>query len=249
MADVEKGHSERIGAGTNGAQAGGAAQHANMIGHYGPEGTNGPFYAGLPGHTPFPTQIGNPGGLGLFSFASTTFILSLYNVNTRDITTPNVVVGMALFTGGLAQLLAGMWEFPRGNQFGGTAFTSYGAFWMSYAIILIPGTGIAEAYTNKQEFNNAVGIYLSTWFIFTMLMTFAALRRNITFIFLLFSLALAFLMLAIGSFTGAHAATVAGGAFGIIAAVIAYYAGLSELLIRPESYFMIPMGTLPRRQD
>ena len=57
---------------------------------------------------------------GLFSFASTTFILSLVNVQTRGVKEPNVVVGMALFTGGLAQLLAGMWEFPRGNTFGAT---------------------------------------------------------------------------------------------------------------------------------
>lgn len=57
---------------------------------------------------------------GLFSFASTTFILSIYNVNTRGIHVPNVVVGMALFTGGLLQFMAGMWEFPRGNTFGAT---------------------------------------------------------------------------------------------------------------------------------
>ncbi|KAF5346401.1 hypothetical protein D9758_012753 [Tetrapyrgos nigripes] len=61
---------------------------------------------------------------GLFSFASTTLILSLYNVQARGITTPNVVVGMALFCGGLAQFLAGMWEFPRGNTFGATATVS-----------------------------------------------------------------------------------------------------------------------------
>jgi hypothetical protein len=57
---------------------------------------------------------------GLFSFASTTLILSLYNLQTRSITHPNVVVGMAIFCGGLAQLLAGMWEFATGNTFGAT---------------------------------------------------------------------------------------------------------------------------------
>lgn len=57
---------------------------------------------------------------GLFSFASTTLILSLFNLQTRHIGAPNVVVGMAIFCGGLAQLLAGMWEFPRGNVFGAT---------------------------------------------------------------------------------------------------------------------------------
>jgi len=57
---------------------------------------------------------------GLFSFASTTLILSLYNAQARGIHVANAVVGMACFCGGLAQLLAGMWEFPRGNTFGGT---------------------------------------------------------------------------------------------------------------------------------
>ncbi len=57
---------------------------------------------------------------GLFSFASTTLILSLINVNTDGVTAPNVVVGMALFVGGLCQLLAGMWEFASGNTLGAT---------------------------------------------------------------------------------------------------------------------------------
>lgn len=47
-------------------------------------------------------------------------MLSMYNTQVRHITEPNVVVGMAIFCGGLAQLLAGMWEFPRGNMFGAT---------------------------------------------------------------------------------------------------------------------------------
>ena len=110
MSDVEKGHSSVVNGGGN-------------------------IYA------PRPSRIGNPGALyvslgplvaeqiiisiffsysGLFSFASTTFILSMYNVQTRGIKEPNAVVGMAAFCGGLAQLLAGMWEFPRGNVFGAT---------------------------------------------------------------------------------------------------------------------------------
>lgn len=98
MADVEKGN----GAGNAAGYAGGGQ------------------FRGATSFTPRATPIGNPGALGLFSFAGTTFLLSLYNVNARGITTPNVVLGMAIFTGGLAQLLAGMWEFPRGNQFGAT---------------------------------------------------------------------------------------------------------------------------------
>jgi len=74
---------------------------------------------------------------------------------------------MAIFCGGLAQLLAGMWEFPRGNTFAATAFTSYGAFWMSFATILIPGSGVVASYPSLEEFANALGIYLIVWFMVT----------------------------------------------------------------------------------
>ncbi|KAJ7725285.1 Gpr1 family protein [Mycena maculata] len=180
---------------------------------------------------PRPSTVANPAALGLFSFASTTFILSLYNVSVRGITTPNVVVGMAIFTGGLAQLLAGMWEFPRGNVFGATAFTSYGAFWLSYAAILIPGSGIAAAYTDKTEFGNAIGIYLMSWFIITTLLLIASLRKSIAFIALFGCLAVTFLLLGVGALTAIAHVSTAGGALGLVTAFIAYYIGLSELLV------------------
>jgi hypothetical protein len=197
---------------------------------------------------PRPTKIANPASLGLFSFASTTFILSLYNVNARSISTPNVVVGMACFCGGLAQLLAGMWEFPRGNVFGATAFSSYGAFWMSFATILIPGSGVAAAYTSETEFNQAIGIYLMTWFVLTFMLLLGALRRNVSFIALLFFLCITFVLLGVGSFNGNIAVHRAGGGFGLLTAAIAYYCGLSELLVKGESWFGLPLGTIPQER-
>ncbi len=79
-----------------------------------------------------PTKpLANPGPLGLCGFALTTFVLSC--ANAGFISGPEVVLGLAFFYGGLAQLLAGMWEFKAGNTFGATAFTSYGAFWIALA--------------------------------------------------------------------------------------------------------------------
>ncbi|KAF7965783.1 hypothetical protein HWV62_41799 [Athelia sp. TMB] len=194
-----------------------------------------------------PSRIGNPGALGLFSFASTTFILSLVNVSARGVTTPNIVVGMAIFTGGLVQLLAGMWEFPRGNVFGATAFSSYGAFWMSYATILLPQSGIIAAYTVPGELDHALGIYLITWFMFTFFMFVAALRKNVGFIALLGFLWMTFLLLAVSKFTGNVTCNTAGGALGIVTAFIAYYCAMSELLVFEESYFTVPLGVIPKR--
>jgi uncharacterized protein len=68
-------------------------------------------------------------------FAATTLLLSLVNATADNITIPNLVLSMAFSYGGLAQFLAGMWEFAAGNTFGATAFSSYGAFWFSFGLL------------------------------------------------------------------------------------------------------------------
>jgi hypothetical protein len=192
---------------------------------------------------PRTVNIANPGCLGLFSFASTTFILSMYNVSVRDIHTANAVVGMALFCGGLAQLLAGMWEFPRGNVLGASAFTSYGAFWMSFGTMNLPGTGILAAYKSEAELRSALGIFLIAWFMVTFFFLLATFRKNVTFIALFGFLSVTFLVLAIGEFAASASAHKAGGALGIVTAFIAFYAGVSELLGN-DSLFALPLGSV-----
>ena len=93
-------------------------------------------------------QIADPGPLGLAGFAMTTFVLSVFNANMISDTVSAAVLPLALFYGGLAQLLAGMWEFRKGNTFGAVAFTSYGAFWLSFAAyvkFVAPGLDPANA--------------------------------------------------------------------------------------------------------
>ncbi|KAI0259291.1 GPR1/FUN34/yaaH family-domain-containing protein [Gloeopeniophorella convolvens] len=192
-------------------------------------------------------KLGNPGPLGLFSFASTTLILSLYNVNARGIDTPNVVVGMALFCGGLAQFLAGMWEFATGNTFGATAFTSYGAFWLSFATLFIPGSGIADAYAasaDPAKETDAIAIYLTSWMIVTFLFFIGSLRKSVGLSVLFFSLTITFMLLAVADYQKNANIGKAGGGFGILTAFIAYYCGLAELLT-DEDIFTIPLGKYP----
>lgn len=87
----------------------------------------------------------------------------MYNLSARNIHTPNVLVGVALFYGGACQLICGVLEWACGNSFGTCAFTGYGAFWMSWACIQIPWFGVKAAYTDKHEFAQAVGLYLVMW--------------------------------------------------------------------------------------
>ena len=80
------------------------------------------------------TSIADPGPLGLAGFAATTFFLSAVNANLLPSTVEAGVLGLAIFYGGIAQLLAGMWEFAKGNTFGALAFSSFGAATVMFGI-------------------------------------------------------------------------------------------------------------------
>src|SRR6476469_7950616 len=115
----------------------------------------------------------DPGPLGLAGFAMTTFVLSMFNADLLSKGGEPVVLGLAVAYGGLAQLLAGMWEFRTGNTFGAVAFTSYGAFWLSFFVLvqfLVKDIPAADA-------GNAIGLYLIAWGIFTAYMFIASWGR------------------------------------------------------------------------
>src|SRR6478736_247849 len=146
-----------------------------------------------------PSPIADPGPLGLAAFAMTTFVLSMFNADLIGKGGEPIVLGLALSYGGLAQVLAGMWEFRTGNTFGAVAFTSFGAFWLSYwAFVQFYAKTVPAA-----DAGHAVGLYLIAWGIFTTYMLVASLRTTaaITTVFLL--LAVTFLLLGIGN-AGAH---------------------------------------------
>src|ERR1700742_2947873 len=116
----------------------------------------------------------DPAPLGLAGFAMTTFVLSMFNANIVSDAGEPVVLGLALAYGGLAQLLAGMWEFRTGNTFGAVAFTSFGAFWLSYWAFVTFFAGSIPA----EHASAAIGLYLIGWGIFTTYMFIASLRTT-----------------------------------------------------------------------
>ncbi|KAH3674277.1 hypothetical protein WICPIJ_009620 [Wickerhamomyces pijperi] len=194
---------------------------------------------------PSPYKFGNPAPLGLCAFALTTFVLSLVNARAKGVHTPNIVTGLAIFYGGLVQLLAGMWEIALGNTFGGTALSSYGGFWLSYGAIQIPWFGIGAAYADKNDLANAVGFYLTGWTIFTFLLVLCTLKSTVAFFSLFFFLDITFLLLALGEYTGKVGVTRAGGVFGIITAFISWYNAFAGIATKENSYFTAYVVNLP----
>jgi hypothetical protein len=164
-------------------------------------------------------MIADPAPLGLAAFALTTFLLSLVNTGILPADTEPVVLGLALAYGGLAQLLAGMWEFRKGNVFGATVFTSYAAFWLSFWFYVKFSAGDIPT----THHGVAAGWFLMSWAIFTTLMFIAALRTTAVLALLFAVLDVAFILLALGAMAGVAALTTAGGIVGLITAGLAWY--------------------------
>ena len=182
----------------------------------------------------------DPGPLGLAGFAGTTFVLSLINANWVSAKGIGAVLGLALAYGGLAQLLAGMWEFRTGNTFGAVAFSSFGAFWISFFFIvrLTPVSLITP---------HALAAYLWMWAIFTTYMFFASLRTTAAIALVFLLLAITFILLAIGDMGSGHATvTHWGGYVGVATAIAAWYASFAAVINSTFARILLPVVPLRR---
>ena len=166
------------------------------------------------------SREGNPGPLGLAGFAMTTLLLSLTNAKLIGGSSVQVVLAVALVYGGVAQLLAGMWEFRKGNTFAATAFSSYGAFWISFVLIEF----VFAANLKPADASGAIGTYLASWGVFTFYMWIASFKHGWPLIIVFLFVWLTFGLLALGEFTSNGTISQIGGYTGIVAALGAWYA-------------------------
>ena len=183
------------------------------------------------------SSIADPGPLGLAAFALTTFVLSVFNsglINTGD----TVVLGLALAYGGIAQLLAGMWEFVKGNTFGAVAFSSYGAFWISFWYLLNHLPTDAQG----RDLDHGLAVYLLAWGIFTTYMFIASIRTSIAVMLVFLFLAATFYFLSVGFWITSENVTHIGGWLGLITAALAWYASFAAVTNFTFKRIVLPTG-------
>src|SRR3954471_1682294 len=167
----------------------------------------------------------DPGPLGLAAFALTTFVLSMFNSKLVGAGGEPVVLGPALAYGGLAPPLAAMWEFRTGNKVRATAFTSYGAFWISYFVLV--QFILSKKVIPTADEGHAVGLYLIAWGIFTSYMFIASLRTTAAISLVFILLAVTLIVLGIGDAGGNESITKLGGWIGLATALAAWYASFA----------------------
>jgi succinate-acetate transporter protein len=184
----------------------------------------------------------DPGPLGLAAFAMTTFVLSMFDSNLVDEKGTPVVLGLALAYGGIAQLVAGLWEFRTGNTFGAVAFCSFGAFWISFWAL-----NVFYAKQIGGNVGHALGVYLWAWAIFTAYMTVAAMRVSGAVLLVFVLLTATFVLLAIGADGANHTVTHWGGYVGLATAAAAWYASFAAVVNATFARTVLPVLPLARR--
>jgi succinate-acetate transporter protein len=192
--------------------------------------------------TPVPVSdgIANPAPLGLCAFGMTTVLLNLHNAGMFEMN--SMILGMGIFYGGLAQVIAGVIEAKKNNTFGLTAFTSYGFFWLSLVgLIVMPKLGWVAATPA-----NAMAAYLGVWGVFTFLLFFGTLKLNRALQFVFASLTLLFALLTIVKITGSEELEHIAGYEGIICGASAIYTGIANVLNEVYGRTVLPIGPVAK---
>jgi succinate-acetate transporter protein len=189
----------------------------------------------------------DPAPLGLAGFALTTFLLSGHNASWI----PDLIwVGPALFYGGAAQLLAGMWEFRNRNVFGATAFSTYGGFWLGLGlfVILAETTKFVGAFKGG-DLTNSLAWFLFAFAVFNTYMLIGSLRVSGAVFLVFLTLEITEILLVIGFFNISHGGTEwwlhAGGWAGIVTAAVAWYASAAGVMNGLAGRVVMPVGAPP----
>jgi hypothetical protein len=178
----------------------------------------------------------NPAPLGLMGFGLTTILLNIHNAGYYELN--SMILAMGIFYGGAAQVIAGLLDFRKGNEFGATAFCSYGLFWLSLvALVVFPDWGMGEETSGR-----AFGWYLFSWGVFTALMFVGSLRTTRALQLVFASLALLFVLLAVAEWTGSDTVQKVAGWEGIVTGLLAVYTATAQIWNDVYRRQILPLG-------
>ena len=206
-----------------------------------PISTVAPAAPAVPAKIAIADTYANPAPLGLLCFALTTILLSAHNAGFFGLDA--MILAMAVFYGGIAQVFAGMFEWRKNNTFATTAFISYGIFWLTLAgIIVFPKLGLAEKPSEV-----AMGSYLAMWGLLSFVMFIGTLRLNRALQVTFFLLVVAFALLSAGDFLGDKNLTRIAGYEGIVLGFAAMYTGLAQVLNEVYGRVVWPLGPVVKK--
>jgi hypothetical protein len=180
-------------------------------------------------------QTANPAPLGLCAFGTTTILLSLWNAGVIGITSP--IFAMAIFYGGIAQIIAGLMEWKKNNNFGFLTFVSFGFFWMTFAgVLMLPALGLAQAPKPVD-----LAAFLAVWGIVAFGLLVCTLNMHRSLQVTVLAVFLTIVLLVAAELTESGLVKLAGGLMGILAGALAIYIGLGQVINEVHNRKIIPV--------
>ncbi|HUK77342.1 MAG TPA: acetate uptake transporter [Thermoleophilia bacterium] len=188
-------------------------------------------------------KVANPAPLGLMAFGITTVLLNLHNAGLFGMST--MILAMAVFYGGLAQVIVAVQEYKKNNVFGATAFASYGLFWLTFVgMLAFPKWMGIDGPTST-----AVGWYLLSWGVFTGLMFIATLRINVSLQVVFGSLTILYVLLALSEWTGNATLLKVAGWEGVFVGLSAMYGSIAQIWNEVYGHVVLPLGQVQRSRS
>ncbi|ODV96545.1 hypothetical protein PACTADRAFT_1133 [Pachysolen tannophilus NRRL Y-2460] len=190
-------------------------------------------------------KFGNPVPAGLCAFSLACFTLGLIDAGARSVSNPSILVGAFFFSAGIVEGIAGIWCLIVENTWAGTVLLIFFGFWTSYGAILTDAFGIQSAYTTTDEFDSAMGLFLSAYVIFGILIWLCTFKSTWALFLLFFDIWFFILLLDIGTYTGNTNVSKAGGAFCFLAGLLGFYNAFAGMADDSNSYFIIKPWFMP----
>jgi hypothetical protein len=186
------------------------------------------------------STLADPGAWAVTAFATTSFMLGMYNAHLISLGGAAIVIPVAFFFGGLIQIIVAVLEVARGNVFGAVVFGTYGPFWVIYGFIAQHYAGVLA----PASVGSAIALFLAMFAVLTFYFFIASLKTDVILVLVFALIFIGLVLLAIGSGTGHIVWTKAGGWVTLAFAVLAWYHAAGDVIAHTFGRTVLPIGKL-----
>jgi succinate-acetate transporter protein len=190
-----------------------------------------------------PPGMANPAPWAVTAFATTSFMLGMYQTHILNNAGILIVLPAAFFFGGLVQIIVAIMEFSRGNMFGGAVFGTYGPFWVMFGAF----ETLYAASVPPVQLNDAVSLFLAVFAVITFYLGIASLRTDLVLTVIIWLIFIGLVVLAVGSGANNIDITEAGGVIVLIFAILAWYHAAGDIIESTFGRKVLPFGSPPLR--
>ena len=186
------------------------------------------------------STLADPGAWAVTAFATTSFMLGMYNAHLISAGGTAIVIPVAFFFGGAVQIIVAILEVVRGNVFGAVVFGTYGPFWVIYGLI-------AQHYASvlaPASVGSSIALFLAVFAVLTFYFFIASLKTDLVLAVVFALIFIGLILLAVGAGKASTSLTEAGGWVTLAFAVLAWYHAAGDVIAHTFGRTVLPMGSL-----